>query len=396
MQVKLEQIRSELEQELENILGYWMQHAVDEKYGGFHGRINHDNVVDADAAKGLVLNARILWAFSAAYNFTGNKDYLLIAQRAFAYLNDHFADQQFGGFYWSVDKMGNPLETRKQVYGIAFCCYAFSEYHRTDNNPIPLDLAKDCFRCIEKYSFDNEKTGYLEAFSRDWTPVTDLRLSARDANEKKTMNTHLHLLEAYTSLYRSWPDEELKKRILLLLENFTNHIINRQTGHLHLFFDEDWNVKDNIISYGHDTEAAWLLLEAAVVIEDDEWLNRITEFSLQLANAAQEGMDVDGGLWCELEDGKFIRQKHWWPQAEAMVGFFNAWQLTGWKVFLDQSIKSWQFIQQNILDKKNGEWIWGIHEDGSVMRTEDKAGFWKCPYHNSRACIEVAKRIKEL
>ena len=244
----LVQLEKELQHELNNILHYWMQHAVDEQYGGFYGKIANDNIVDINAPKGLVLNARILWAFSAAYNHSKEKKYLAIADRAYQYIIERFFDNQYGGFYWSIDINGNIQDEKKQVYGIAFCLYGFSEYYKATNNDKALQFAKDCYKCIEEYSFDKHKGGYLEAFTRDWHIIDDLRLSAKNANEKKTMNTHLHVLEAYTNLYRFWKDEKLRNSIKLLLENFIDHIVDNDSGHLYLFCDEDWQVKGDIVS----------------------------------------------------------------------------------------------------------------------------------------------------
>ncbi len=387
-------LKKELQQELANILQYWMQHTVDEQYGGFHGKINNNNIVDSNAPKGLVLNARILWAFSAAYNQTKEIKWLAIADRAYQYLIAHFLDKEYGGFYWAIDKAGNIIDGKKQVYGIAFCLYGFSEYYRTRNDAKVLQQAIDCYTCIEQYSFDKDKGGYLEAFTRDWQPIDDLRLSTKDANEKKTMNTHLHVLEAYANLYKVWPDKQLGNSITLLVENFIERIADSNTGHLHLFFDEHWQVKEEIISYGHDIEASWLLLEAAETINDDKLIEKVKKLSLKMAVAAAKGLDTDGGLWYEMEHGKLVRQKHSWPQAEAMVGFFNAWQLTNDEKYLDYVLNNWQFIQQYIIDKKRGEWFWGVNADHSIMEGQDKVGFWKCPYHNTRACMEIIKRIK--
>jgi mannobiose 2-epimerase len=373
-----------------------MEHAIDETNGGFYGSITNENVADADAPRGLVLNARILWTFSAAYIFTTNKKYLEVADRAYHYLTTHFIDKQYGGFFWSVDKYGKPIETKKQVYGIAFCCYAFSEYYQAGRNLHALKHAKDSFCLIEKYAFDKEKSGYYEAFTRDWQTIDDMRLSAKDANEKKTMNTHLHILEAYANLYSACPEENLKKIIQVLLANFSEHIIAPNEKHLGLFFDENWTLKSTDVSYGHDIEAAWLLVEAANTISDPQWIQRTTHYALQLAMGTREGLDKDDGLWYELVDGKLVKQKHSWPQAEAMVGFFNAWQIGGSKKDLDQSMRSWQFVQQKLVDTKNGEWYWGIKDDDSVMDGYYKAGFWKCPYHSVRACMEIIKRINSV
>ncbi len=396
MTTDLEQLSKELQLELTSILHYWMHNTIDEKYGGFYGKIDNENIVDNNAPKGLVLNARILWTFSAAYNYTKEKRYLAVADRSYRYLIDHFLDKQYGGFYWSVDKNGESIDNKKQVYGIAFCLYGFSEYYKACNNEEVLQQAKDCYTLIERRSFDEEKGGYLEAFTRDWQPINDLRLSEKDANEKKTMNTHLHVLEAYTNLYRVWKNKNLENSIRLLLENFVKHIINTETGHLHLFFDENWLVKSDIISYGHDIEAAWLLHEAAEAMDDKILIKDIKNISVKLAAVAVAGLDKDGGLWYETEHGSLVNQKHWWPQAEALVGFFNAWQLTQDEEYLRYVTDNWRFIKECMVDKKNGEWFWGINGDYTIMEGQNKAGFWKCPYHNARACIEINKRIQAI
>lgn len=209
------------------------------------------------------------------------------------------------------------------------------------------------------------------------------------------MNTHLHVLEGYTNLYRVWPDTELKEQIRLLLNNFLDHFFDAETGHLNLFFDEDWNKRSTLVSYGHDIEAAWLLLDSAEAIGDEGLIVKLRSAAIKISGAALKGLDSDGGLWYEYEpvEDHLIKEKHWWVQAEAMLGFFNTWQITGDEQYLDLSIMNWDFVKDKILDKKNGEWFWGINENGQVMKAEDKAGLWKCPYHNSRTCIEIIKRI---
>jgi mannobiose 2-epimerase len=336
-----------------------------------------------------------LWTFSAAYNLTKSEAYLKTAERAFEYLSDHFIDKEFGGVFWTVDYKGNPLDTKKQIYALAFAIYGLSEYYISSKNEKALSLAIDLCNSILKYSYDIENGGYMEALTRDWKEIEDLRLSNKDANEKKSMNTHLHLLEAFANLYRVWKNEKLEEKISELIYIFLNQIIDRDTHHLILFFDEKWNPKSQIVSYGHDIEAAWLIEEAAKIIGNKSLLQQVKDQSVNLAIAASDGLDTDGGLWYEYDLGKddLIKEKHSWPQAEAMVGFFNAWKITGVDSFLKRSFGSWNFIQQHILDKKNGEWFWGIKEDNSVMN-EDKVGIWKCPYHNSRACLELIKKIK--
>ncbi len=380
------------QRELESLLSYWAHRAVDQKNGGFYGRIDAHDAVVAGSPKGAVLNARILWTFAAAYNNFRDPAYRALAERAFHYVRQFFIDPEFGGVYWSVNDEGQPLDTKKQVYALAFTIYGLAEYYRASGDETALTLAQAQYRAIEAHSFDAVRGGYLEAFARDWQPLADLRLSAKDANEKKTMNTHLHVLEAYANLYRVWPDAGLAQQIRGLLRVFDKHIVDPVTHHLRLFFDENWQSKSEVISYGHDIEAAWLLLEAAEVLDDPQLVARFQQLALPIATAAAEGLDADGGLNYELEPGHLVREKHWWVQAEAMVGFLNAYQLGGGEHFLDKFGAVWEFTQAHILDRAGGEWFWGVDADHALMPGQDKAGLWKCPYHNGRACLEILRR----
>ncbi len=394
MMEQLAMFEEELHQELKSILTYWMGNAIDETNGGFYGRIDNNNIIYKDAAKGSVLNSRILWSFSAAYNLTNNQPYLQIAERAFSYLLQYFVDAANGGVYWTVDAKGKPLDTKKQFYALSFAVYGLSEFAKCSGNEDAKEQAISLYKTIVDKSYDREYGGYIEALSIDWKEQQDLRLSDKDANEKKSMNTHLHILEGFANLYTIWPDMELKKRIEELISIFLNHIVDKNNHHLVLFFDEKWTPRSDIFSYGHDIEAAWLIQEAAEIIGDQALIKKSKVLGLQLANATFEGLDTDGGLWYEYECDKkhLIQEKHWWPQSEAMIGFYNAWQITGGENYLEKSIASWQFVKDHILDKNNGEWFWGVKAHYEVME-EDKAGLWKCPYHNSRACMELIKRI---
>jgi mannobiose 2-epimerase len=392
----LRKIETEFRDEWTRILQYWIGFTRDDNYGGFIGSLDNDNRPDTGAPKGAVLNARILWTFAAAYRARGENEFLGMADRAYNYIILHFNDTDHGGIYWSVDFEGQPLDTRKQVYALAFGIYAFSEYYSCNGAPKVLEQAIEWYELLQQHSFDALRGGYMEAFSREWKPLEDLRLSPKDANEKKTMNTHLHVLEAYGNLYSVWPDAQLTRHIEALLKNFRDHFVDPQTGHLRLFFDEDWNPKPDVISYGHDIEASWLLLDMARIIGNLPLINEFEEISLKMAVAAAEGLDADGGLWYEFDPlrKELVHEKHWWPQAEALVGFFNAWQLSGNPKFLSYMIRNWKFIRRYIIDGKSGEWYWGVGENHSPMPGQDKVGFWKCPYHNSRACLEMIKRIE--
>jgi cellobiose epimerase len=387
---------AELETELNRILQYWEQFAADRNHEGFYGRIDENNIVDEGAPRGSVLNARVLWTFSAAYHQTGNPVHLDLATRAYCYIRDYLTDQKYGGLYWSVDPNGEPHEPHKQIYAQAFGIYGLSEYYRASKNPAALEAAVVLYELIENHSRDLSYGGYIDAFSRDWSLLEDKRLSAKDENAAKTMNTHLHVVEAYANLYAVFPSSKLRNDIRQLLQIFNEKIILPQNNHLALFFSEQWIVDDRVISYGHDIEAGWLLQSCAESIQDPELIAVAKKNAVAITLAAMEGLDDDGGLWYEYnrETGKRTDEKHWWPQAEALIGFCNAWQLTGEIRYKNALLKSWHFIKNKILDLKEGEWLWGVDPYNNKMWHQDKVGIWKCPYHNSRACLEGIKRLK--
>lgn len=395
MSTKLKQLKAELSAELDSILEYWSKHTIDTQNGGFVGQIDFNDYIIANTEKGSVLNARILWTFSSSYKITKNESHKEIAKRAFEFLSEYFYDDEFGGLFWSINVDKTPKDTKNQIYALAFAIYGLSEYYAISKDDKTLEIAINLYLKIQEHSYDPENKGYFEALTRDWQPIEDLRLSDKDANEKKTMNTHLHIVEAYANLFKVWKDKKLQSDIIELLETIEKHFINTETGHLRLFFDENWIEKPDVISYGHDIEAAWLLLQCAEISEDENLIANYKKHAIQMAEVTQEGLDSDGGLWYEFDPKKneLIAEKHWWVQAEALIGFYNAYQLTGDEKYLDIVYKNWDFIQNHILDKQNGEWFWGIYRDNSLIE-KDKAGFWKCPYHNGRACLELINRIK--
>ncbi|MEO6682257.1 MAG: AGE family epimerase/isomerase [Ginsengibacter sp.] len=392
--VVLEKYSRELNNELEDILIYWLQNSLDRKKGGFYGAVGMNNKPDLMASKGVVLNSRILWTFSAAA-LAGMEEYEAVADRAYTYIEEKFRDKKYGGVYWSVSSQGQPLEEKKQIYGLAFCIYGLAEYFKLTKKPAVLNFAIELYALIEKYSYDQENGGYIEAFSREWKELDDLRLSEKDENEQKTMNTHLHIIEAYANLYSVWKNEKLKQKIKDLLSIFQKKIIDNKSGHLHLFMSESWEVKSKTWSFGHDIEASWLLLECAYTIDDLDDIIYFEKKALELAEAAVEGSDKDGALFHEVNYAKdiLLKEKHWWQQAEAMVGFFNAWEITQDDMWLSKSVQVWEYVKNNLKDAEFGEWYWGLDENNQIM-SEDKIGFWKCPYHNARACLEILKRLK--
>lgn len=373
----------------EVILPYWINRMTDPK-GGYLGRRDPFDNPDPEAPKGAILNARILWSFSAAYRVIGRQEYLEAATRAFDYLKSHFIDTEFGGVYWSLDADGRPLDTKKQFYAIGFAIYGLSEYARATGSDEARRLAIELYEVIEKHSRDLDHGGYFEALARDWSALDDVRLSDKEENVAKTMNTHLHILEPYTNLYRVAPSEALRESIVSLIRVFLDNILDHSTGHLGLFFDADWTRRDNAISYGHDIEASWLILEAAEAIDEPALLEKVKAKCRVIADVALEGRLDNGAMVYErYDDGTLDTELHWWVQAEDVVGLY--WLFTRHNVIpaLQKALNSMNWIENNIVDKTNGEWHWSILSDGSVNRKDDKAGFWKCPYHNARMCLEI-------
>lgn len=377
-----------------NILPYWMEYMQDEENGGFYGRITGTEVVMPEAEKGAILNARILWTFSAAYRLLRKAEYLAVATRAKDYIIEKFYDKEYGGVYWSLDYKGHPLDTKKQIYAIGFAIYGLSEYNRATGDAEALTYAIHLFESIERYSFDAQKNGYCEALTREWGEMADMRLSDKDENERKTMNTHLHILESYTNLYRVWKDERLAQQLRNLILLFIEKIYNPETRHLELFFDDNWCSKYRIISYGHDIEASWLIHEAALVLGDEALIQRVEPIVKRIADAADEGLTSEGALIYETfpDQQHSDTDRHWWVQAENVLGHINLYHYFGNEEALDKAFRCWAFIKDKLIDFNHGEWHWSVSADGELNVTDDKAGFWKCPYHNGRMCMEIMER----
>lgn len=388
----------EVESELKtNILPFWIKNTVDKENGGFYGLIADDLNVDKKAHKGCILNSRILWTYSCAYKIYGNKDYMEMANHALDFMMNHFWDKAYSGLYWMVDYRGNVVNDRKQIYNIAFGIYGLTEYYRATGNKDSLDRAIELFRLMEKHSYDSKNKGYIEACSRDWSPIGDMRLSPKEINCAKTMNTHLHILEAYTNLLRVWNVDEMKSVLRELINVTIDHIVDPETYHFKLFFDMEWKSLSRHVSYGHDIEGSWLLFEAAEVLGDKELIEKARDISVKMAESTyNEGVDNEfGGLLYE-SDGKIITDssKQWWPHAEAMVGFYNAFELSNKDYYFETSFNMWRYTDKYLVDKKYGEWFDMVTREGK-HNPSIKVEPWKCPYHNARACFEIMGRLRK-
>ena len=421
-------LKSEVLDVLENnILRFWLDKMQDKENGGFYGQMTGEGELVKMADKGGILNARILWSFSAAYRVLRKPEYLEAATRAKEYIIEHFIDEEFGGTYWSLDYKGNPKDTKKQFYAIGFMIYGLSEYARATDDHEALEYAIQLYECIEEHSLDKQYNGYIEACTREWGEIADMRLSELDANFPKSQNTHLHIIEPYTNLFRALKeldaienatndyglkpyvgqfttvnisvDPDIVIRLEASLRNliniFTDKILNPQTHHLDLFFDMDWKREAGALeSYGHDIECSWLLHEAALVLGDDIVLKKVEPIVQMVAKASEKGLNEDGSMVHEanLDTGYIDTDRHWWVQAENVVGWINIYQYFGDEDALQKALNGWQYIKNNLIDREGGEWWWSRDPQRNINRKDDKAGFWKCPYHNSRMCLEILER----
>ena len=395
----------------ENILSYWMKYGVEKGGKGFYGAVNLSNEPVLWANKTSVLNARILWTFAAAARKYPGKGYEPIAHKAFRVVTEDFADKEHGGFYMELDADNAVANDLKHTYAQAFVLYSLSKYY--EFKPVSTGIGSDQgFLLLSRQENQGSPAcRLLRIFYANWKIDEENRMA--DNNEPKSMNTHLHLLEACAAVYKIWKDELVKQRLTELLELFLDHII-REDGHLGIFFSEEFSETDHskaICSFGHDIEASWLIWEAAEILGDPSIMAKIKPLCMKMADAVlREGVDKDGGLFLEsTRFGSHVRtNKHWWLQAENLVGFMNAFQLTGDPLYWDTVKLAWNFIDKHVIDHEGGEWFTKVNRLGKpyLIEPEDdpspyyrndwKIDPWKCPYHNGRAMIELTNRISAL
>lgn len=387
------QLRNEIEADLTgNILPFWLNNTVDPA-GGFYGTVSREGVGNPNAPKAGVLNTRILWTFSSAYRIYGLPEYKEIADRAQEFVINNLIDKKYGGTYWLVGPEGELTDPTKQTYGIAFGVYSLSEHFRATGNELSLQKAIELYQTLEEKCHDKARGGYYENHTRDWQKPNTKGVDGKEG-ATKTMNTHIHVMEAFTNLYRVWPDAGLRQNIIDLLEILQTKLYNPQTKHLVLFCDDDWKQLDNVDSYGHDIETSWLMCEAAEVLGDEAIIAKIRKQAVEMVDVAiKEGTNPDGSMIYEKTSEKLLKNFQWWPQCESIIGCINAWQITGDKKYFDVAVKTWNFIKDYFVDKEYGEWYRNLDENRVPNKREAKASTWNCPYHNSRMGYELLTRL---
>lgn len=383
-----QEVTSEL---VDHILPFWMK-LKDSENGGFYGEMDFDLNIDKNADKGGIQTSRFLWSFSSAYLLSQTDSYLECAKQAYDFLVNHLYDHEYKGLYWMVDYKGEPTDTRKHVYVQSFGIYALSEYYRASNDPKALELAKELFYTVQSQAFQASTHAYKEEFDRFWKETSNEMLSENGVLAEITMNTHIHILEAYTNLYRAWPSEEVKNALECLLEVMYEKVYNKEIKFLGVFFDKGWNSLLNMKSFGHDIEASWLIDDTLKLLSIDrpEYVQMVIDIAYNIADYA---MQPDGSLINEQVNDHYDFTRIWWVQAEAMVGFLNAYERTKDERFIELLQGLWNYTKNNIIDsRENGEWYWSREADGVPTR-RNIGDPWKTPYHNSRFCLEIIKRL---
>lgn len=374
----------------DTILPFWMGLRDDEQ-GGYYGLVDFELHVDKTAEKGCILNSRILWFFAQAALATGRADLADHARHAYRFLTDHCLDREYGGVYWSLRHDGCPLDTTKHTYNQAFAIYALAAYYRLTGDEEALALARRLFALIETHCTDAE--GYLEAFTRDWQPESNEKLSENGVLAAKTMNTLLHVFEGYAGLYEAAPDQTVARAMRRILDIYAHKVYAPDLHRQLVFFDEHYHSIIDLYSYGHDIESSWLIDWGCALLGDEELSSRIAAINSALADAILHKAYRDHSVINECENGRDDLTRVWWVQAEAVLGFVNEYEKSHREEYAAAAAHVWQYIADHLVDKRpGGEWFWCLDEHAAPSDRRPIVEPWKCPYHNGRMCLELMRR----
>ena len=387
----VDEIRKEL---VNGIIPFW-KNLRDDEYGGYYGLLDYDLNLDKKAEKGCILNSRITWFFANAYLLLKDESLLDEAKHGYEFLKNKCLDKEYGGIYWSLNYDGTPKDTTKHTYNQAFCIYALSTYYAASKDAEALKIAMQLFEKIETTCMD--EAGYLEAFTRDFKPESNEKLSENGVLADKTMNTLLHVFEAYTELYRVSKETKVKERLMWIMDVFADKVYNPKLHRQEVFFDKNYNSIIDLHSYGHDIETAWLMDRGTEVLGDETYTERMGAITRDLTSQIYKVAFDGHSLANECEKGVVNEHRVWWVQAEAIVGFLNGYEKDPQKKeYLEAAESIWAFIKEHVKDKRTGsEWFWEVGKEGNPYEGRPIVEPWKCPYHNGRMCMEVIRRMSK-
>ena len=385
----LEEVKAHL---LNDIIPFW-KNLRDDEFGGYYGYMDYDLKVDKKAVKGCILNSRITWFFANAYTLLKDESLLEEAKHGFAFMKEHCMDKENGGIFWSMKYDGTPEDTTKHTYNQAFSIYALSSYYEATHDEEALAMAKELFHIIETKCTD--EIGYKEAFDKEFHEVENDKLSENGVIAEKTMNTLLHVFEAYTELYRVAKLPEVKERLEWIMDTFADKVYNPKLHRQEVFFDRNMNTILDLHSYGHDIETAWLMDRGVEVLGEKKYEEKMTPITKDLTAEIYKVAFDGHSLANECEKGVVNVHRIWWVQAETVIGFLNGWQKDPSRTeYLDAAKSEWQFIKDHVMDKRQGsEWFWEVDQSGKPYEGRPIVEPWKCPYHNGRMCMEVIRRL---
>ena len=386
----LEEVKAHL---LNDIIPFW-KNLRDDEFGGYYGYMDYDLKVDKKAVKGCILNSRITWFFANAYTLLKDESLLEEAKHGFAFMKEHCMDKENGGIFWSMKYDGTPEDTTKHTYNQAFSIYALSSYYEATHDEEALAMAKELFHIIVTKCTD--EIGYKEAFDKEFHEVENDKLSENGVIAEKTMNTLLHVFEAYTELYRVAKLPEVKERLEWIMDTFADKVYNPKLHRQEVFFDRNMNTILDLHSYGHDIETAWLMDRGVEVLGEKKYEEKMTPITKDLTAEIYKVAFDGHSLANECEKGVVNVHRIWWVQAETVIGFLNGWQKDPEKTeYLDAAKSEWQFIKDHVMDKRQGsEWFWEVDQSGKPYEGRPIVEPWKCPYHNGRMCFEVIRRLE--
>lgn len=372
-----------------------MEGYEDDQFGGYYGYMDYDLKVDKKAVKGCILNSRIMWFFSNAYTLLKDESLLEEAKHGFAFMKEHCMDKENGGIFWSIRYDGEPEDTIKHTYNQAFAIYALSSYYEASGDEEALSMAKELFHIIEEKCTD--EIGYKEAFDKEFKEIENDKLSENGVIAEKTMNTLLHVFEAYTELYRVAGLLEVKERLKWIMDTFADKVYNPELHRQEVFFDRQMNTILDLHSYGHDIETAWLIDRGVEVLGEKEYEDKMTPITKDLTAQIYKVAFDGHSLANECEKGVVNTHRIWWVQAETVVGFLNGWNKNPDKPeYLEARQSTWKFIKEHVVDRRTGsEWFWEVDPNGDPYPERPIVEPWKCPYHNGRMCFEVIKRSEK-